>query len=126
MDEVSSYGYAWGYIGSCIPFLIALIGYILGPDMVGLISNRMSMIIGYTVTASGGCKIVPAERSGEYFGIYDIFAKGASFFGSAVIAAVKFAGGTINIALASLAFFFLFGFIFLIKADRTPGLNESK
>ncbi|MDY4793764.1 MAG: hypothetical protein SO172_06300 [Pararoseburia sp.] len=51
MDEVSSYGYAWGYIGSCIPFLIALIGYILGPDMVGLISNRMSMIIGYTVTA---------------------------------------------------------------------------
>ena len=25
MDEVSSYGYAWGYLGSCIPFLVALI-----------------------------------------------------------------------------------------------------
>lgn len=27
-------------------------------------------------------KIIPAENSGEYFGIYDIFAKGASFLGS--------------------------------------------
>ena len=35
MDEVSSYGYAWGYLGSCIPFLAALIAYVLGPDMVG-------------------------------------------------------------------------------------------
>ena len=28
MDEVSSYGYAWGYLGSCIPFLVALIAYV--------------------------------------------------------------------------------------------------
>ncbi len=42
MDEVSSYGYAWGYIGSCIPFLVALIAYVLGPDMVGVISASLS------------------------------------------------------------------------------------
>ena len=63
-------------------------------------------------------KIIPAENSGEYFGIYDIFAKGASFLGSAVIAAVKLMGGTINIAVASLAIFFLLGFIFLKISDR--------
>lgn len=51
MDEVSSYGYAWGYIGSCIPFIVALIAYVLGPDMVGLISESLSKIIGFTVTA---------------------------------------------------------------------------
>ena len=124
MDEVSSYGYAWGYIGSCIPFLIALIGYILGPDMVGLISNRMSMIIGYTVTASGGCKIIPAERSGEYFGIYDIFAKGASFLGSMVIAGVKLAGGTINVTVATLAIFFALGFVFLKIADKQKTIRS--
>lgn len=274
MDQVSSYGYAWGYIGSCIPFTVALIAYVLGPDMMGKISESLSMIIGYSVTAiwwflvtvpliknykqvnyvegdkgairkafakifktvkkiatsdrkvlffliafflyidgvgtiidncinigtdlglptvgqvvfllatqvvawigslvfarlskkydtvpliliciagyfcvcvyalflktlvhfgilafGVGCfqgsiqslsrsyysKIIPPENSGEYFGIYDIFSKGASFLGSAVIAVIKFMGGSINIAVASLAIFFLLGFIFLRMADR--------
>ena len=50
-DQVSSYGYAWGYIGSCIPFLVALIAYVLGPDMLGKISESLSKIIGFSVTA---------------------------------------------------------------------------
>lgn len=58
-------------------------------------------------------KIIPEESSGEYFGIYDIFAKGASFLGSAVITWVKLAGGTINIAVGMLAIFFILGFVFL-------------
>ena len=276
MDQVSSYGYAWGYIGSCIPFLIALGAYILGPDMLGKIPGNVSKIIGFSVTgiwwmlvtlpliknykqvnyvewhkgAAGegfkrifrtlkkiatedkkvlffliafflyidgvgtiidncinigtdlglntvgqvvfllatqvvawggslvfaklstrhktvplicvciagyflvclyalflktiwhfgilafgvGCfqgsiqslsrsyysKIIPPENSGEYFGIYDIFAKGASFLGSAVIAIVKFAGGTINIAVASLAVFFGLGFVFLRISNKKP------
>ena len=65
-------------------------------------------------------KIIPAENSGEYFGIYDIFAKGASFLGSAVIAGVKLAGGTINIAVASLAVFFALGFFFLRLSAKEP------
>ena len=65
-------------------------------------------------------KIIPAENSGEYFGIYDIFSKGASFLGSAVIAWVKLAGGTINIAVASLAVFFALGFFFLRLSDNQP------
>ncbi len=69
-------------------------------------------------------KIIPAENSGEYFGIYDIFSKGASFLGSAVIAWVKLAGGTINIAVASLAVFFALGFVFLKISDKQP-LSEA-
>ena len=283
MDEVSSYGYAWGYLGSCIPFLIALVAYVLGPDMVGIISGKLSMAIGFVVTglwwllvtvpliknykqinyvekkehavrsafrrifetirfiatkdkkvfffliafflyidgvgtiidncinigtdlnlstvgqvicllatqvvAFGGSlvfaklskkydtvqlilvciagyfivclyaltlknligfsflafgvgcfqgsiqslsrsyfsKIIPPDNSGEYFGLYDIFSKGASFLGSAVIAGVKLAGGTINIAVASQAIFFFLGFIFLKIADgKERRIVESK
>ncbi len=274
MDEVSSYGYAWGYLGSCIPFILALVAYILGPDMVGLLSENLSKIIGFSVTgiwwlivtlpllknykqnnyvenahvsvadsflklfttlkkifagdkkvwlfllafflyidgvgtiidncinigtdlqlntvgqvvfllgtqvvafagslvfaklsqkystvtliciciagyfavclyaltlkslldfgilAFGvGCfqgsiqslsrsyysKIIPAENAGEYFGIYDIFAKGASCLGSVVIAVVKLMGGTINLAVACMAFFFAGGFVLLRLADK--------
>ena len=274
MDQVSSYGFAWGYIGSCLPFLFALIAYVLGPDMMGILSESVSKIIGFTVTAvwwflvtrpllhhytqknfvpaeqtsvgrvfreifrtlktialhnrkvlffligfflyidgvgtiidncinigtdlglptvgqvifllatqivawggslvfarlsrkyktvplilvcivgyfcvclyaltlktllhfgilafGVGCfqgsiqslsrsyysKIIPPENSGEYFGIYDIFCKGASFLGSLVIAGVKLAGGTINIAVASLAVFFALGFVFLTISDK--------
>jgi len=276
MDEVSSYGYAWGYIGSCIPFTVALISYVLGPDMVQILPGFISKAIGFGVTAvwwalvtlplirnykqinyvdsekgaiskafskifstlkriaiydkkvlffliafflyidgvgtiidncvnigidlglntvgqvifllltqvvawigslvfaklsrkndtvklilicivgyfcvclyaltlhklwqfgvmafGVGCfqgsiqslsrsyysKIIPAENSGEYFGIYDIFSKGASFLGSAVIAAVKFMGGTINVAVGLLTIFFALGFVFLRIADKQP------
>ena len=58
-------------------------------------------------------KIIPANNAGEFFGIYDIFAKGASFLGSFVITWVKLAGGTINIAIGLLAFFFVAGLILL-------------
>lgn len=282
MDEVSSYGYAWGYIGSCLPFLIALIAYILGPDMLGILSGAVSKAIGFIITAlwwmlvtlplirnytqknytekephairnafakifrtlgtivtrdkkvmffligfflyidgvgtiidncinigtdlnlntvgqvifllatqvvaffgslvfarlsrrhdtvtlilvciagyftlciyaltlrtllhfailafGVGCfqgaiqslsrsyysKIIPAEHSGEYFGIYDIFAKGASFIGSAVIAAVKLLGGSINTAVACLAVFFALGFVFLKIADSIPIYHSTK
>ncbi len=65
-------------------------------------------------------KIIPPQNSGEYFGIYDIFSKGASFLGSAVIAGVKLAGGSINVAVAAMAIFFFLGFIFLKIADKQP------
>ncbi len=284
MDQVSSYGYAWGYIGSCIPFIVAMIAYILGGGggiiKSPLISAGMARIIGFAVTAlwwfmvtvpliknykqynyvenekhaiskvfrkilntlkkiatkdkkvlffliafflyidgvgtiidncinigtdlglptvgqvvfllatqvvafagslvfarlskkydtvtlilicivgyfcvclyaltlktllhfgilafDVGCfqgsiqslsrsyfsKIIPAENSGEYFGIYDIFSKGASFLGSAVIAWVKLAGGTINIAVALLSVFFALGFVFLKISDKQPSVNR--
>ncbi len=295
-DAVSAYGYAWGYIGSCIPFLVALIAYVLGPDMVGMISGGLSRMIGFAVTAiwwwlvtvpllsnykqinyssdqkgavarafskifqtlkkiatedkkvlyfliafflyidgvgtiidncinigtdlglntvgqvvfllltqvvawigslvfarlskkkdtisliqvcilgytavclyaltltklwqfaimafGVGCfqgsiqslsrsyfsKIIPDENSGEYFGIYDIFAKGASFLGSFLIYVVKKIGirtggvfhffgaeiKSINVAIGLMALFFLIGLVFIKIADKQEQSEESK
>ena len=295
-DAVSAYGYAWGYIGSCIPFTVALIAYVLGPDMVGMISGNLSRFIGFAVTAvwwwlvtvpllnnykqinyssdqkgavarafgkifktlrkiavedkkvlffliafflyidgvgtiidncinigtdlglntvgqvvfllltqvvawlgslvfaklsktkdtisliqicilgytavclyaltltklwqfaimafGVGCfqgsiqslsrsyfaKIIPDENSGEYFGIYDIFAKGASFLGSFLIYVVKKIGirtggvfhffgaeiKSINVAIGLMAVFFLLGLIFIKIADKQEQSEESK
>lgn len=49
MDTVSSQGFAWGYIGSCIPF-IASLAVVLGGGSIGL-SMQTSMIIAFLITA---------------------------------------------------------------------------
>lgn len=49
MDNVSSKGYAWGYIGSCIPFLISLV-FVLLYETLG-ISLSMAMMIAFVINA---------------------------------------------------------------------------
>ena len=50
MDEVSSQGYAWGYIGSCVPF-IASLGIVLGNEALG-ISMTVAMGISFFLNAA--------------------------------------------------------------------------
>ena len=116
--------------------LVCIVGYFA----VCLYALALKTLLHFAILAFGvGCfqgsiqslsrsyysKIIPPENSGEYFGIYDIFCKGASFLGSAVIAWVKLAGGTINIAVASLAIFFALGFLFLIISSKQKSLNRA-
>lgn len=49
MDEVSSRGYAWGYIGSCIPFGVCL-ALVLGAGAIGL-SQMKALTISLFITA---------------------------------------------------------------------------
>ena len=49
MDQVSSLGYALGYIGSCIPFLICLV-LVLGGSSIG-ISMGTAMMLSFLITA---------------------------------------------------------------------------
>lgn len=62
MDSVSSHGYAWGYIGSCIPF-IACLGIVLGAGRLG-IGTQTSMILAFVITALWWlCSSIPLLRS---------------------------------------------------------------
>lgn len=63
-------------------------------------------------------KIIPADKSGEYFGIYDIFGKSASFMGTTLVGAVAQATGKQNIGVAVIAVMFVIGYLLFGKAAR--------
>ena len=74
-------------------------------------------------------KIIPAERSGEFYGLMDIFGKGASFVGMTMVSVLSqlTAGMTVtvfgitlqneNLAVSSLIVLFVIGYILFSKAD---------
>ena len=80
-------------------------------------------------------KIIPAERSGEFYGLMDICGKGASFVGLSMVSVVSqiTAGMTVevfgltlqneNIAVSALIVLFAIGFVLFCKADK---LNKSR
>lgn len=49
MDRVSSQGYAWGYIGSCMPFIISLV-FVLGYEAMGITMSG-AMAIAFLLNA---------------------------------------------------------------------------
>ena len=56
-------------------------------------------------------KIIPAEKTGEYFGLMDICGKGASFLGTIVISLVSQLTGQVNIGVGAISLFFILGMI---------------
>lgn len=67
-------------------------------------------------------KIIPAEKSGEYFGFYDICGKGASVIGTTTISVVTQITGHQNLGVAAIAVFFLIGLVFFRMSAREADL----
>lgn len=61
-------------------------------------------------------KIIPEEKSGEYFGLMDICGKGASFMGTTIVSLVSQITGNINIGVGTIAVFFVVGIILFRKS----------
>ena len=68
-------------------------------------------------------KIIPAEKSGEYFGIYDICGKGASVVGTALVSFLSQLTGNINMGVSALSVMFLIGLLLFRTAAQ---LNAQK
>ncbi len=69
IDQVSAHGYAWGYIGSCIPFVASIL-LILNGDALGLGSVRATMLAFLLNAAWWACMALPLlktyrQRSGK-------------------------------------------------------------
>ncbi len=64
MDQLSSNGYAWGYIGSCIPFVIGVVFIALMP---GSISEEVAYKLSFLITAVWwGVMSIPLLRNVQH------------------------------------------------------------
>ena len=63
-------------------------------------------------------KIVPNERSGEYFGLMDICGKGAAFFGTTIVSVITQATGRMNLGVGAIAILFVAGLLLFRRAAR--------
>lgn len=112
LDNVSSQGYAWGYIGSCIPFILCMV-VVLGADKIG-ISLETAMIISFAIVAVWWfCLTIPLLKTYQqkYFVERQQHAVSASF---------KRIGNTIrNVRNEKKVFIFLLAFFFYIDGVYT-------
>ena len=102
-------------------FLVALYGIILEKQyqfwilavVVGMFQGAIQ-----SLSRSYFVKIIPANKSGEFFGLYDICGKGASFAGTMLVSIISQLSGSVNLGVGALSVMFLIGFLLFLKADR--------
>ena len=111
-------------------FLVSLWQFWVLATLVGMFQGGIQAL-----ARSYLAKIIPAERSGEFYGLMDICGKGASFLGTTLVAFVSqiTAGMEIhifgitlqneNMAVGSLIILFIIGFLVFRKADE---LNKNR
>lgn len=63
-------------------------------------------------------KIIPPKKSGEYFGLFDICGKGASFMGTTLVGLISQLTGHMNYGVAMISVMFVIGIYFFQKAAK--------
>ena len=69
-------------------------------------------------------KIIPPEKSGEYFGLFDICGKGASFLGTMIVSVGSQLTGSANVGVGSIAILFVIGFVLFGISTRTEETKQ--
>lgn len=85
-------------------FLSSLLQFWILAVAVGMFQGAIQAL-----SRSYFAKIIPPEKSGEYFGIYDIFGKGASILGTLSVSLLTQWTGNQKFAIGSLSIMFLLG-----------------
>ena len=119
-----------------IYFFICLVGFYMGFNIEqhqgDQQARNLSLILFWAMaflvgTVQGGIqaisrshfgKLIPPQRSNEYFGFFDIFGKFAAVIGPLLVAAFTQLTGKDSIGVISLAILFLVGFVLLVFGQR--------
>ena len=94
-------------------FLVSLTQFWILAVCVGMFQGAIQAL-----SRSYFAKIIPAEKSGEYFGIYDICGKGASFLGTTIMGLATQLTGNANVGIAALSTLFIVGLFFFRKQAK--------
>ena len=70
-------------------------------------------------------KIIPPEKSGEYFGLFDICGKGASFLGTMIVSVGSQLTGSANVGVGSLIVLFVVGFVLFRVSCKAGIITDS-
>lgn len=71
-------------------------------------------------------KIIPENASGEYFGLFDICGKGASFLGTMLMGVVTQITGKQNLGVAALSIMFVIGYLIFNKVSKMDESSRRK
>lgn len=63
-------------------------------------------------------RLIPPEKSGEYFGLYDICGKGAAFLGTFIVSFVSQLTNSMNLGVGAIAIMFVLGLYFFNKTRK--------
>lgn len=69
-------------------------------------------------------RIIPPEKSGEYFGLFDICGKGASFLGTMIVSVGTQLTGSANVGVGSLLALFILGFMLFRLSCRAGVITD--
>lgn len=117
-------------------FFITLVGFFMGFNIENHPGDPAALSLSLTLfwcmaflvgTVQGGIqaisrshfgKLIPADRSNEYFGFFDIFGKFAAVIGPVLVALFTQMTGRDSIGVISLAVLFALGFVLLLAGQK--------
>ena len=113
----------FAYLGIAIfaVFLKSQIQFWILAVLVGMFQGGIQAL-----SCSYFTKIIPAEKSGEYFGLMDICGKGASFMGTTIVSLVSQITGNINAGVGMIAVLFVAGIILFRKSVSLCNIEKGE
>ncbi|MHB8962117.1 MAG: MFS transporter [Saccharofermentanales bacterium] len=122
-------------------FIICVLGFIMGYGVEdGFLTKDQALVMFFALavlvgTCQGGIqalsrsffgKLIPPERSNEFFGFYDIFGKFAAFIGPALYALIATLTGRSSLGILSIIILFAAGGGFILGGRDVLRVAESR